>query len=206
MVLWSSKIPVTYKRNGITGELHRAKQIVSDCNRESKRIRQKHRNTGFLLKFVNELICNFERGKEWRNIPEWLFDERKNFSIRFPYSPVNKKFSEVFMIIVQNFSNDKVKMMIIWITPNIQSIFNNKDKVKHHTCLIYHGFELLFYFWTDDWSKVISLGFYSLDFQWYFRGCSYHSFYCCILLLSFSKVVCYDHSRRTYWLKIFLLL
>ena len=29
-------------------------------------------------------------------IPEWLFDERKTFSVRLPYSPANKKFSKVF--------------------------------------------------------------------------------------------------------------
>ena len=43
-------------------------------------------------------------------------------------------------------------------------------------------------------------------FQCYFCGCSYYSFCCCILLLSFSKVACYGHPQRTYWLKIFLLL
>ena len=41
-VHWSSKIPVSYKRNAITGELHRAKRIASDFNKELKRIRQKY--------------------------------------------------------------------------------------------------------------------------------------------------------------------
>ena len=67
--------------------------------------------------------------------------------------------------------------------------------------------------WTHifilDWcleSKVISLDLHSLDIRCYFRGCSYYSFYCCILLPSFSKVVWYDHSQWTCRLKIFLLL
>ena len=72
-VPWTSKIPVKYKRNAITGELHRAKQIVSDFKKELKRERQKYRNAGFLLKFINETICNFERGKEEMIIPEWFF-------------------------------------------------------------------------------------------------------------------------------------
>ena len=38
-------------------------------------------------------------------------------------------------------------------------------------------------------SKVISLDLHSLDFVCCFRGCLYYSFYCCILSLSFSKVV-----------------
>ena len=91
-VHWSSKIPVKYKRKAITGELHRAaRQIASDFDKELKRIRQKCRNAGFPLKFINETICNFERGKEEMIIPEWLFDERKTFSVRFTYSRANEK-------------------------------------------------------------------------------------------------------------------
>ena len=41
-VHWSSKIPVRYKHNAITGKLHRAKRIVSDFNKELKKIRQKY--------------------------------------------------------------------------------------------------------------------------------------------------------------------
>ena len=41
--------------------------------------------------------------------PEWLFDERKTLSVRFPYSPANEKFSKAFMRKVENFTNDKVK-------------------------------------------------------------------------------------------------
>ena len=54
-------------------------------------------------------------------IPEWLFDERKTFSVRFPYSPVNEKFNKVFMRKVKNFASDKVKAIIIWNTQEIQS-------------------------------------------------------------------------------------
>ena len=60
-VQWSPKIPVRYKRNAITGELNRAKRIGPDFNKELKRIRQKYRNAGFSLKFINKTICNFER-------------------------------------------------------------------------------------------------------------------------------------------------
>ena len=138
-VHWSSKIPVRYKRKAITGELHRARQIASDFDKELKRIRRKCRNAGFPLYFINETICNFERGKEEMIIPEWLFDERKTFSVRFTYSPANEKFSEVFTRKVENFTNDKVKVIIIRSTRKIQSLFNNKDKVKHHGCVIYRG-------------------------------------------------------------------
>ena len=105
----SSKISVRYKNNAITGELPQAKRIASDFNKELKRIRQKYRNAGFPLKFINEIICNFERVKEEMIIPEWLFDERKKFSVRFPYSPANTKFGKVFMRKAENFTNVKVK-------------------------------------------------------------------------------------------------
>ena len=86
---------------------------------------------------MNETICNIERGKEEMIIPEWLFDERKIFSVRFPYSPANEKFSKAFMKKVENFTNDKVKVTLVWNTQKVQSLFDNKDKVKHHSCVIY---------------------------------------------------------------------
>ena len=46
-------------------------------------------------------------------ISEWLLDERKIFSVRFPYSPANEKFSKVFMRKVETFTNEKVKVIII---------------------------------------------------------------------------------------------
>ena len=70
-------------------------------------------------------------------IPGWLFDGRKNFSVRFPYSPLNEKFSKVFMRKVEKSTNDKVTVIITQNTRKIQSLFNNKDKVKHYSCVIY---------------------------------------------------------------------
>ena len=94
-------------------------------------------------------------------IPEWLFDERKTFSVRFPYSPVNKKFSKAFVRKVENFTNDKVKVIIMWNTQKINSLFNNKDKVKHHSCMIYRGicscgaYVHMYMFWKTK-SRMIS--------------------------------------------------
>ena len=67
---WKSKILVRYKHNVVTGELHRVKWIAPDFNEELKKIRQKYRNTGLLLTFINESICNFKRGREEMIIPE----------------------------------------------------------------------------------------------------------------------------------------
>ena len=109
-VHWSSKIPVRYNGNAITGELHRFKGITSDFNKELKRIRLKHRNAGFLLKFIKETFRNFEREKGEMIIPERLFDEIKTFSVTFLYSPAGKKFNTKK---VENFTNDKLKVIII---------------------------------------------------------------------------------------------
>ena len=40
---------------------------------------------------------------------------------------------------VENFNNHKVKVIIIWNTQKIQFLFINKDKVKHHSCVICPG-------------------------------------------------------------------
>ena len=48
-------------------------------------------------------------------------------SVRFPYSPGKEKFSKVFMRKVETFTNDKVKVIIIWNTRKIQPLFNNKN-------------------------------------------------------------------------------
>ena len=72
-------------------------------------------------------------------IPEWLFDIRKTFLVRFPYSPAIEKFSKAFMRKVENFTNDQLKVIIKWNTRKMQSLFNKKDKVKHHSSVIYRG-------------------------------------------------------------------
>ena len=45
-VHWSLKVLYKYKRNTITGELHRAKRIASNFDIETKRIRNKYRDAG----------------------------------------------------------------------------------------------------------------------------------------------------------------
>ena len=39
---------------------------------------------------------------------------------------------------VENSTNDKVEIIITWNTQKIQSYFS-KDKVKHHSCVMYRG-------------------------------------------------------------------
>ena len=79
-----------YKHNPIIEELHRVKQVASNFDIEIRRIRENYRNAGFPSNFVYETISNF---KQETIIPEWLFEERKIFTLRLPYSSGNEKFS-----------------------------------------------------------------------------------------------------------------
>ena len=69
-----------------------------------------------------------------------LFDETKLILIRLPFAPQNKKFSNLFISILKNFINGKVRFHMIWNIRKIQSLFNNKDKAQHLSCAIYKGF------------------------------------------------------------------
>ena len=54
---WSSKTPTKYKRNVITGELHRAKGISNNFCFKVKRITKKFLSAG-LLKILSEKLLN----------------------------------------------------------------------------------------------------------------------------------------------------
>ena len=68
-----------------------------------------------------------------------MFDETKLVVIRLPFPTRNEKFSKRFINKLQTFTNGKVRFNMIWNTREIQSLFNNKDKVQHLSCVIYKG-------------------------------------------------------------------
>ena len=55
--LWSSKTPKQYKRNIINGDLHRAKQIATDFEKEIVEIKKKFLAANFPSRFINS-VCN----------------------------------------------------------------------------------------------------------------------------------------------------
>ena len=138
-VHWSSKIPTNYKRNAITIELHRAKKIATNFDKELRRIKTKFLHDGYPVNFINGTFFRFNKEKEELLIAKWLFDETKLVVIRLPFAPRNEKFSERFISKLQTFTNGKVRYNIIWNTRKMQSLFNNKDKVQHLSCVIYEG-------------------------------------------------------------------
>ena len=92
-----------YKRIAIIGELHREKQIASNFDKEIRKIREKYGNAGFPSNFLNEATHNFKKETEETIIPEWLFEERKIFTVRLPYSFANEKFSKLFVNKIENY-------------------------------------------------------------------------------------------------------
>ena len=139
-VHWTSKIAVRYKRNPIIGELHRAKKIASNFDIEIKRIVKKYTAVEFPSRFVLSIIDNVDSGKNNLIIPQWLFGERKAFTIHLPFSPSNESFVKRFISKLNYFTNEKkCKFNVIWNTRKVQSLFPLKDKVDHYSCVIYSG-------------------------------------------------------------------
>ena len=136
---WSLKVPYKYKRNAITGELHRAKRIASNFDDETKRIRSKYKDAGYPKHVIENTIKNFNRKKDELLIPPWLFDERKHVTIRLPFSSKNEKYCAYFINKLVSFTSGKVKFNVVWNTRKIQSLFPLKDKVQHLSCVIYKG-------------------------------------------------------------------
>ena len=128
-----------YKGSAITSELHRAKKIATDFDKEPRRIKTKFLHAGYPVNFINDTFFRFSEEKEELLIPKWLFDETKLVVIRLPFAPRNEKFSKRFISRLQTFTNGKVRFNIIWNTRKIQSFYNNKDKVQHLSCVIYKG-------------------------------------------------------------------
>ena len=112
-VHWSSKIPLRYKHNAITGELHRANKIASNFSDELKRIKIKYLQAGFPIHIINDIFCRFNQEKDEVLIPQWLFDDRKECSIRLPFAPANEKFVKSFINKLETFTNYKVKFNIL---------------------------------------------------------------------------------------------
>ena len=76
-----------YKRNAITGELHRANKIASNFSDKLKRIKIKYLQARFPIYIINDVFRRFNQEKDEVLIPKWLFDYRKECSIRLPLAP-----------------------------------------------------------------------------------------------------------------------
>ena len=103
---------------------------------EIKRIVNKYTATGFPSRFVYSIIDNFDSGKNNLIIPQWLFDERKTFTIHLHFSPSNESFVKTFVSKLNYFTNEKCKFKVVLNTRRVQSLFPSKDKANHYSCVI----------------------------------------------------------------------
>ena len=118
---WSSKV---------NGELHRAKKISSNSQSEIAIIKAKFLKAGFLHKFIENTINNFNNVDEELMIPRWLFDERKTIAINLPFLNKNIHFSKKFCKKLEFYTNGKVKFNIIWSTRKIKSLLKLKIRLN----------------------------------------------------------------------------
>ena len=135
---WLSNIPKRYKRNIINGELHRAKKISSDFEKELIRIRLKYKNAGYPPRFVNSVIASFIKPNSNKNSFQ---KDQHRIMINLPFCPQNEIFAKTFIQRLKVFTQNKHQFVIIWKTRKIRSLFPLKDKIdiKFVSDVIYGG-------------------------------------------------------------------
>ena len=62
---------------------------------------------------IKDVFRRFNPEKDEVLIPQWLFDDRKECSIRLPFAPANEKFVKSFINKLETFTNYKVKFNIL---------------------------------------------------------------------------------------------
>ena len=107
--------------------------------KKTKRIRSKYTDAGYPKHVIENTIRSFNRKKDAPPIPPWLFDERKDITIRLSFSSKNEKCSAYFTNKLVSFTSGKFNFNVVWNTRNIPSLFPLKDKVQHLNCVIYKG-------------------------------------------------------------------
>ena len=113
---WSSEVPTKWKRNCITGALHRAKNISTNLDRDIKEIKTTFSNAGYPKKFVSCTIDNFTSSNSSEDeplIPHLLFEERKKICIQLPYCKKNEIASKMFISKMNSLTNYKYIFIIL---------------------------------------------------------------------------------------------
>jgi len=81
---WKSEVPTKWKRNCITGALHRAKHISTDFEKDIKTLETSFIKAGYPKCFISHTINNFltDSSQDDKIIPDFLFEERKKIFIK----------------------------------------------------------------------------------------------------------------------------
>ena len=96
------------------------------------------------LHFINSVINEFQKGKDGGDesfiIPTSLFEIAKPLIfVEIPYCELNEIKSKHFLKKFHKFTNNSFRMVIMWKTRNIRSLFPLKDKNDYKSCVIYKG-------------------------------------------------------------------
>ena len=105
--------------------------------KELRRVKTNFLHAVYPVKFISDAFFRFNEEKLL--VPKSLFDETKLVVIRLPSAHRNEEFSKHLINKLKSFKNDKVRFNITWNTCKIKSLFNNKDKVEHFSCIIQKG-------------------------------------------------------------------
>ena len=140
---WHSRTPVRYKRNAITGDLHRARKISSAYQDEVQIIRHKFVTAGFPKQFVTSVIDNFNNPASFDEsfiIPPYFFEEPVPFIlVEIPYCPENERLTKHFITKFNSFFDVECTIVVKWITRKIRTLFSLKSRNPHPSCKLYEG-------------------------------------------------------------------
>ena len=102
-------------------------------------MRAKYTGVGFPYAFIENVIRDFQKPEEKMIIPRGFFDHRTELRVRIPYCPQNEKVSQKFVEKLCRYTGGEHKVIMIWLTRKIKTLFSLKDKLEGQTCMIYEG-------------------------------------------------------------------
>ena len=142
-VPWVSKIPKRYKRNTISGDLHRSRKIASNFDIEIRAIKAKYNKAGYPRRFIGSIIRDFitplDKDESFI-IPPNMFEVKKPFLLlEIPYCEQNEIASKRFIKKFHQFTGEKYDIAVKWLTKKVKSLFPLKDRNLHPSCKIYKG-------------------------------------------------------------------
>ena len=119
---WKSEIPTKWKRNCVTGALHRAKRISSNFDDDIKILETTFLNVGYPKHFISHTVNSFlqDPPKDDNLIPSFLFEQPKKIFIKLPYCQRNEKLSKLL----------SPSWTISWVSNTFSSSSGKQDKSK----------------------------------------------------------------------------
>ena len=142
-VPWVSKIPKRYKRNTISGDLHRSRKVASNFDIEIRAITAKYSKAEYPRQCIDSVIQDFITPldkDELFIIPQNMFEVKEPFLlIEILYCEQNEIASKRFIKKFHQFTSEKYDMAVKWLMKKVKSLFPLKDRNLRPSCKIYKG-------------------------------------------------------------------